>query len=132
MSLNWNWTDDTKFEAFERDENGDLTDKESCLNDCFIWGTMTTGLNEITESNIEEWIVRAKMLSAASMALGKYNDPDKGLIDWIPLHEELDARIGLQTNATALTRAAFKKKIIKWVEQNAEKYAKRQVPHLAG
>ena len=75
-----------------------------------IWATMAVDLGKITKENIKEWMVRLSMLSIVDSECGT----------WSTITEEiLTLHIGLSTNVSSTTRAAFKKKLIGVVERNA-------------
>jgi|TARA_B100000900_G_C20240030_1_gene577498 hypothetical protein len=72
-----------------------------------IWGTMSVGLNSITEKNWKEFYTRCYMIELIHGAW-RYND--KG--DPIRIQpEEVKEHIGLHTNATNYSNAQFKKQI---------------------
>jgi len=75
-----------------------------------IWATMAVDLGKITKENVKEWMVRLKFLSIV--------DSENGIWDTIS-EEVVTLHIGLSTNVSTTTRAAFKKKIINGVERNA-------------
>lgn len=95
MSLNWNME---KVENFK-----ELTEGEAwTITDVLIWGTMFTGIREITAENAKEFHARMNLverLNGAMMNAG-------GKPRYITL-EDIQRRIGLSTNATTMTRNQF-------------------------
>ena len=117
MSLNWSWNE--AWNRLPKDENGVLTEETGAINEILIWATVSLGLNEITDKNIGEWIIRSGMKAQCGYPIGHRNK-DGNRFSFIPTREELAMRVGLTTNATALTRNQFKKKLIERVEQDAD------------
>lgn len=106
MSLNWNAT-----KCGEAWEALDPYKRESV-----IFHTMFTDMGQITEANAEEFFQRYIMWNRA---LG--NDA--------PLYlsaADVKAAIGLSTNVATTTFAAYKKRIIKVMEQKAHEMAHHQ------
>ena len=117
MSLNWNFTDNNVFEALPK------TDEERNITDCIVWGTMQTDLGEITEKNIDEWILRATMLDKIGFPLANK------LVDgkhegWVPTREDLTKRTGLTTNVSTTTRAKFRARMAKLLEDESVRTVK--------
>ena len=112
MSLNWQFTDTNVFEAIPK------TDEERTITDCIVWGTMQTDIGEITEKNIDEWLLRTQMLKKIGFPLANK------LVDgkhegWVPTREDLTKRIGLATNVATITRPAFRKRIVRLLEDES-------------
>ena len=117
MSLNWQFTDDNVFEALPK------TDEERNITDCIVWGTMQTDIGEITEKNIDEWVLRATMLDKIGFPLGsKFVDQEQ--VGWVPTREDLTKRIGLTTNVSTTTRPAFRKRMAKLLEDESVRTVK--------
>lgn len=111
----------------ENDGEEKLTGKCHLL----VWGTMMVHMGSITKKNITEWLVRLRIVEQAFGGLGRIcvkceegeeSDGSDGyrMIDWKPTREELEVFVGLKTNVHQLTRAAFKKVVIKGLERDAE------------
>ena len=117
MSLNWNFTDNNVFEALPK------TDEERNITDCIVWGTMQTDLGEVTEKNIDEWILRATMLDKIGFPLAnKFVDGKHE--GWVPTREDLTKRIGLTTNVSTTTRAKFRTRMAKLLEDESVRTVK--------
>lgn len=100
MPLNWT------FKTVEAKEKNCSTVEQVQITERLIYATMSSGLNVITEKNIDEWLFRLKMLYLI-LALNVGNITREDLIN----------RIGLSTNASPITRTAFVKKMVDEVER---------------
>lgn len=97
MSLNW---DATKAEHWE--------DLEPQKQESLIFATMAVDMGEITEKNYEEFFKRYAMFSSAA-------DQQRYLT-----LEDVKAGIGLRTNVSTTTPAAFRKRLVSILERHAE------------
>jgi len=91
---------------------------------CLIFGTMSTGLNEITEKNIPTWIERCAALDRIDYAIGSVINERGQRIGYVPERKDLEKYIGLKTNASPLTTAKFYKSIAESVQTVARRRAK--------
>jgi len=102
MSLDWKVD---KIENFEErvwlpNDDGETFHLNPTTN-TLIWATMGVGINKITEKNWPVFLGRAAALEAFGAA---------------PISaEDVEAHIGLSTNASNMTAAAFEKMILKMV-----------------
>lgn len=103
MSLNWNAQDS---ENWDKLHDGA---KES-----IIFHTMLVGINKITEDNYQEFYKRY-------VQLNRSNGWD--LKDNYLTPEDVHNAVGLHTNASTLTQAAFRKKLT----ESLEAWGKKQV-----
>lgn len=90
-------------------------EKLSAVTDGLIWATMGVGLGEITEKNINEWLVRltfSDKLFGTMLGLAgeKGERVERPFTRW-----ELVQHIGLRTNVVNEPRA-------KWMKRNAERF----------
>ena len=72
-----------------------------------VYETMIVGLGEITENNIDEWLIRMRLAEKLYGTSLMIRD-DKGVVK--PYHitiEDLERHIGLWTNANRLKRKEF-------------------------
>ena len=72
-----------------------------------VYETMIVGLGEITENNIDEWLIRMRLAEKLYGTSLMIRD-DKGVVK--PYHitiEDLERHIGLWTNASRLKRKEF-------------------------
>ena len=97
MSLNW---DATKAERWHELENN--------KQDALIFSTMAVDMGEITEKNYEEFFKRYAMFCAAI-------EQERSL-----KLEDVRKGIGLRTNVSTTTPAAYKKRLYGILERHAE------------
>lgn len=91
------------------------------ITEAMIFGTMTIGINEITEDNADEVFVRLRMAEAFTGApfWGPSEDGGREEISWT--HEMVTRRIGLRTNASEMSKAKFNGRLAKLLRQEAER-----------
>lgn len=148
MSLNWsvktvkNADDVCYFTATKsRHFDGVVRGEEYLhpITDALIWATMSVGLNEITEANLDEWEKRLALAYSVSwiskqVVFGGYEDD--GNIKWEPrmiTRADLERHIGLETNASYESPSAWRKRVMERMEQEGLKelrYAEKSNPDL--
>jgi hypothetical protein len=105
----------------------------SPITNSFIWATMTIGLNEITEGNIDEWEQRLALayeigwLSKLTVWNGIEPDGDKNAhcFEDRPLtRADLVRHIGLSTNATYETAGVWRKRVVERMTEEGLREAK--------
>jgi hypothetical protein len=87
--------------------------------DALIWLTMSVGLSEITEDNIDEWMYRLAIEYA--MNPSTVNRCVDG--EWEPIyHDENSIRqhIGLYTNAGTISRKEYHEKVLRILHSNGK------------
>lgn len=99
MSLNWEFKDKSRFDK--------LTDEEKKLNNSFIWGCMFIDMGDITEKNYREWHARYLFANRAIGPFYHTENMDGKMVSWEPSLSQVEARIGLHTNVTTLSRKQF-------------------------
>lgn len=117
--------------CWAKDDNGEDYMVARC--ELLIWGTMMVHLSRIEAKNIDEWLVRLRMVEQAHGGLGRVcekipkdeksaDDCDDGhrMVAWKPTREELEKFVGLWTNVHTKTRAGFKKIVAEGLERDAE------------
>lgn len=124
MSLNYDTT--------KCDPPTPQNDNEAQARECLIWGTMATGINEITIANWPEVYARMCMIEKVN---GPYRQivPGKDTVsgDPIPVYitpAEVKRWIGMHTNASPKTRIQF----MRWFKYSLDdmvKYAQACVEH---
>ena len=90
-------------------EDCDVDDVADSVIEAVIFGTMSLGINEITEDNLDEWLDRAKV-RAALFGPAVY-DRDKPHVCLLTERETMKRFVGLWTNASNV------KSITKWFKQ---------------
>jgi len=126
MSLDWNLTKiaDVDTTCWCTDEQGQVT--MNPVTELLIFASIIIGLADITAKNIAEWELRFEMLSQMGVHLGsKLADGQR--TPWNPGRAELEAHIGLHTNAgPEKTRHQFKMAQMQRVEHDAEAAIRRR------
>jgi hypothetical protein len=123
MSLDWSLGNikDYKSLCF-RKNNKDLVEMKG-VTEALIFATMVIGLNEITEKNIEEFYWRN--LFCEQIGVNFLYDHDTNENRGFTF-EEINSHIGLQTNASNLTRAKFIKNRVENLTRDVNwKFTKR-------
>ena len=102
MSLNW---DATRVEGIDN-----LTENERGTLQALCFTTMAVGINEITPENAHEFYTRASFVEKVLGASRRGFENGK---DFPVFYSETDIRrfVGLRTNASRLTDAAFRKNV---------------------
>jgi len=87
--------------------------------DALVWLTMSVGLTEITEDNIDEWLYRLAIEYSVHGATNHRFVDGK----WEPIyHDENSLRqhIGLETNAGTISREEYHEKVIRALASNGK------------
>jgi hypothetical protein len=106
--------------AVDRDDpTGRAATRLSVTTNTLIWASMLVGLPSITEANAERWFKRLATVEAHN---GAYRSRDGE--DVFFTLDEVKAHIGLSTNVSTETDAAFRAKVKRW-EREAAKRAER-------
>ena len=119
MALHWNVNKCKNSEAL-------INEDEWPITYALIWGSMSTGIREITEENIPEIYARIRTWEdiVGPMLHGK--DTETGeIVDRHIEVADLVKRIGLTTNASSKTRAEWRKNLGEHFDQEANRL-KRQ------
>jgi len=110
MAPNW---------AVDRDDtSGRTATRLSVTTNMLIWASMLVGLPTITEKNAERWHKRLATVEARN---GAYRTRDGE--DLLFTLEEVKAHIGLSTNVSTETDAAFRAKVARWDREAARRAA---------
>jgi hypothetical protein len=112
MSLNWNIGSISNFKSIclKTDENG--VERLLGRTEGLIWATMMVGLNGITAKNADKFYARLSLFERINGALRKqWKDGDDTPTDIFYTAEEVRLHIGLGTNATNESDAAWLKRI---------------------
>ena len=109
MSLNWSIEKVRDFKELYVCEETEQTECQlKPMTERIIFLTMELDLGDITDKNIDEWMVRLGMMKRCG---------------WAPRTEitraDIERHIGLHTNVRSTTRAGFRGKLIKHVEGEA-------------
>lgn len=118
MALHWNMEDVEDFEEISEGFDWQITE-------AMIYGTMTIGINKITEANYQEVFVRLKMSEAiVGTPFIRWTDEGKEEIGWSL--EMVKRRIGLGTNASPMSKAKFNGMLTRRMRENAERLARSE------
>ena len=96
MSLNYNFSKVKDHEALHEDE------WEWHITNALIWATMSVGIREIKEDNIDEFYARLHM---EEKLFGAHLIKDRK--DYFITRTDIERRVGLTTNASTFTRPQF-------------------------
>lgn len=86
------------------------------ITNSLIWGTMSVGMGEITKKNWQEFYTRCHMIETIH---GNWLIDSDGKPRYITPND-IQSHIGLYTNASTLTKAAFKTSIDRRLRQQAK------------
>ena len=128
MALNW---DVSKIKDFEEVcflyHEDDGRRKVKGVTNALIWHTMLVGMGQITEKNYEKFFVRSQMAVRATRNYPVSAITEDGGYEHRGFTlAEIRAHIGLSTNASTDTKAKFKKRVVAWLEGDAELELRRQ------
>lgn len=96
MSLSWDATEVADFE--------NLTDNELVTRDSLIWATIPVGINNLTQERVDDFFARVSFIEKTQ---GTYRHDSKGSLPFT--REDVQRFVGLRTNASPKTEAAFRK-----------------------
>lgn len=116
MALHWN------LKACDQTACWNKNDEMTPLAHGLIWATMVVGLNEITEKNIAEWCWRLNFeirCHGDRAILRKVSSADY-------TEEDLRPFVGLNTNASKMTRKQYLAKIIRHLEEDQNRAERRR------
>jgi hypothetical protein len=118
MALNWNLEKCKDLEEIKSKEEWGVTES-------IIWTTMITAIGHITENNWKEFLFRVKVIERLSgPLLNKHGE--KGVEPMYFTPEMIKKRIGLHTNVSTETRAAWMKGYVKNLLQNIDREIERE------
>lgn len=115
MSLDWRFT------------NGKKTSDDPVLAtfcEVMVYSCMFVDLSGVTEKNIDEWLFRTQISRQLDKGFGTHavlqKDGTRKHEDWYPDRAVLEKFVGLQTNVSNETRAAWLKKVQRIMVRDAE------------
>lgn len=82
--------------------------KQRRITDAVVWATLVYDLSGVSENNIDEWLFRQEFARGVDDYFPLYRGVERSTLTRV----ELERRIGLSTNVTTTSRAAFQKKLI--------------------
>lgn len=104
------------------------------ITDALIWATMTIGLNEITEENIDEWEKRLALANQIDWISKPFvwngNEPDADgknahCFEARPLtRADVERHIGLSTNASYESPSEWRKRVVEQMTREGLREAK--------
>jgi hypothetical protein len=122
MSLDWNLTKISNNTEVCWEKNEDGTDKLNPVTESLIWLTMGIGMGSITEDNQSDFYCRVVMYEKLfGTMLSYWKDSKKVSVPITP--EDIQNHIGLSTNVSKETDAAWRKRIIQnFMREQGNKY----------
>ena len=110
MSLNWQIDGIIDYETKCWIEEEDGGKRLNPVTETLIFGTMFVGLGSITNTNVDEFAARFRIMEKIHGAmLFKWEDGERK--DWFLSDEDFIAHIGLAVNVTNETRAKWSSRI---------------------
>ena len=111
MSLDWNLTKIKNNTEVCWEKNEDGTDKLNPVTESLIWLTMGIGMGSITEDNESDFYCRIAVYEKLfGTMLSYWKDSKKVSVPITP--EDIHNHVGLTTNVSKDTDAAFRKRIV--------------------
>lgn len=120
MALNWDVSEIIEREGREfvwhptgeKGADGQPIFRLNPMIDAMIWATISIGIGKITEANFEKVAMRLATVERLSGAFRVFLDPEKGRRAEYFTTAEVRRMIGLTTNVSTETDAAWKKRIL--------------------
>ena len=81
---------------------------QRAITDAVVWAALVYDLSGVTEKNVDEWLFRQEFARRVDDYYPLYRGVERSTLT----RAELERRIGLETNVTTTSRAAFQKKVI--------------------
>ena len=103
MSLNYNLGEIEDWKTTCTNEDGST----SALTEILIFATMAIGMNEVTESNADEFFVRLNLLEKTNGAFLVRDGKPRFVT-----RDEVRDHVGLHTNASRVPRGKWSKKLV--------------------
>lgn len=116
MSLNWNLTDIQNHEEVWSEDHP----KESSITEAIIWDTMAVDMGKITEDNYRAFYARLVMFNQAA-----------GITDDRVTLADVKRRVGLRTNVTTTSDAAYKGRLYRILKERADREVSKQAGWIA-
>tara|TARA_Y100000310_G_C20627686_1_gene786876 strand:- start:390 stop:857 length:468 start_codon:yes stop_codon:yes gene_type:complete len=103
------------------DEDTGQQQRMSPITSAIIFGTMTIGLNAVTEKNFDDFHDRMIIVQTVydTVMIMERSGPDDPFVKRPISYTELRQHIGLTTNATSMTKREFKEQIMKNLYRDA-------------
>lgn len=112
MSLNWSIEDVQDWEVLQSD------DTEAAITECLVWATMSVGIGEITDKNVNEFFARVTLIQRTYGPYLRNGDGSPREITF----GDIKRRVGLSTNVFPKESwTKFLRKIRDWSEREARK-----------
>ncbi len=115
MALHWSIERVTDWEQLvENDEQREITE-------AIVWPALVYDLSGVTEKNIDEWLFRQEFARRVDDFYPITRPRSQVHKRDLFTRAELERRIGLSTNVTTTSRAAFQKKLIEKVASDVDR-----------
>ena len=101
MALHWNIkrVRDVEEITGDADQRG--------ITDAIVWASLVYDLGRVTQKNVDEWLFRQEFARRVDDFYPLYRGAERSTLS----RADFERRIGLDTNVTTTSRAAFQKKI---------------------
>jgi len=110
------------------EREGEMEEVMNPITQVLIFTTISTGIADITEKNVDEYYIRLQMYDQANGA-GLLIDSEgkgRGLT-----YQEVKDHVGLRTNASPLTKAQYAKRISASLRRHAEDTLRHETEKVA-
>ena len=122
MPLNWN-AEDIDDDVWKN--------TDSSVREAMIFATMSLGINEIKESNLDDWCDRAKVHRALRGGIVWTTREDGSEYHYLEDREFMSQYIGLHTNASRFSATDHLKYILRDLKRDRDWMRKRQAEKAA-
>jgi hypothetical protein len=96
-------------------------DKQRKITEAVVWAALVYDLSGVTEKNVDEWLFRQEFARRVDDFYPIIRPLLQGHKRDVFNRAELERRIGLSTNVTNTSRAAFQKKLIDKVVSDVDR-----------
>src|SRR6266851_6278401 len=122
MALHWSIERVTDWQQLvENDEQREITE-------AIVWPALVYDLSGVTEKNIDEWLFRQEFARRVDDFYPITRPRSQVHKRDLFTRAELERRIGLSTNVTTTSRAAFQKKLIEKVASDVDRVIRAERP----
>jgi hypothetical protein len=90
------------------------------ITDTIVWASLVYDLGRVTEKNVDEWLFRQEFVRRVDDFYPFYRGTKRSMLT----RADIKRRIGLETNVTTTSRAAFQRKLIDKVVNDIKRLLK--------
>jgi hypothetical protein len=88
------------------------------ITDAIVWASLVYDLGRVTEKNVDEWLFRQEFARRVDDFYPFYRGAQRSTLT----RADIERRIGLETNVTTTSRAAFQRKLIDKVVNDIKRF----------